>query len=169
MFDAPPMLQPLIDGVRAPFRRSDDVAHYRTAPDWALDVSKDRFTGMTHCAVRTRGLTYRDGVVTLHFGHGVNTANALFRVDGGPARSVGEVAVEAAGKGAVFLSRNTTNPSNGEVHIPTTQLAAHRSLAVRPNARASVRTIDLAGLAPSLKAAEAHGCPQPEAAAPPSS
>jgi hypothetical protein len=159
MITPPPMLQPLIDSVRAPFSRTYETTRVTPARDWRLIVYKDRFTSAEHCEIVSRKLVYRAGVVTFRFGRSVDTANAIFRTDSDAARSVGDVAVEAAGKGAKFLTSNAINPSNGEVHIPAAQLDGHRTVAIRPNLKASVRTFSLEGLAPSLAAAAAHGCP----------
>ena len=159
MIDAPPLLAPLVDGLKAPFSRPFETSRSQPAKGWTLVVAKDRFTGQIDCTIRARALTYRNGVLTFRFGHSVDTANALFRVEGGPARSVGEVAVEAAGQGASFLTANTRNPSNGEVRLPLSEVEGRRSVAIRPNLHAPVRTFSLDGFGAALAAAAGKSCP----------
>lgn len=103
-------------------------------------------------------MTYDRGVLTFHFGHDVDTANALFRADNGPTQSAGQVAVEAAGLGARFNGPNMTNPSNGEVHIPARELGEAIKVSIQPNHRASHRTFDMTGLSRAIEVAKVRGC-----------
>lgn len=139
---------------------ANDARTQRSTPakGWVLEVRQDNFTGAKSCTIKARDMTYRHGVLTFRFGTSVDTANALYRVDQGPARSVGVVAPEAAGLGAEFKSRNTKNPSNGRVHLPTSQLQAAQTVSIRPNPGRRPQTFRLTGFETALSAARTQGC-----------
>ncbi len=125
---------------------------------WRLRLRRDAFTGATRCELNAGGARFAGGVVTFSFGPSVDTANALFRVDGGAVRSAGEVGPEAAGLGAALLSSNTRNPSNGRVIIPWSQLKAAERVDVRPNSRAAPRGFGLVELRVAVEQARTYGC-----------
>jgi hypothetical protein len=133
------------------------VEHLKPAKGWRLTVRTDRFTGEKLCRLEARDTLYQDGVVTFRFAHWVDSANAEFRVGQGPVRSVGEVAVAAAGLGARFLSDNTRNPSDGAVRIPASQLTAD-SVTIRPNRHKKPHRFSLVGFQRSLAVARERGC-----------
>ncbi len=133
------------------------VQHLKPAKGWRLTVRTDRFTGEKACQLRARDTLYQDGLVTFRFDHQVDTANAEFRVGEGPVRSVGEVAVAAAGLGARFLTSNSRNPSDGAVRIPARELTA-QSITIRPNPKAKPRRFSLVGFDRSLSIARERGC-----------
>jgi hypothetical protein len=136
------------------------VQHAHVA-GWRLEVRGDRFTGQTTCALRRDDIVYDHGVVTFALGHRVDTANATYRLDDGPVRRAGDVAVEAAGLGARFDSQNLDNPSNGEVRIPAKDLGDARKIYIRANTKMTHRIFDLAGLPRALEAAKARNCDTP--------
>lgn len=136
----------------------DVHVHYYRQAGWHFTVRQDRFQGKTTCRIYKHDVTFAEGVVTFQFGHGVDTANARFRLDDGPPRDVGSVAVEAAGLGASFNGPNMRNPSNGEVHIPAAVIGAATRVAIQPNAATNHRTFSLAGLSRALEVAKAQSC-----------
>ena len=126
---------------------------------WRLSRTQDSFSGIVACRLEAQQVRFGGGVVTFSFGRRTDTANALFRVDGGPVRSIGQVGPEAAGLGAAIRSsNNTANPSDGRVVIPWSQLKSAARVDVRPNARSYHRTFMLDGLRTALDAARARGC-----------
>jgi hypothetical protein len=133
------------------------IQHYRV-DGWRLDIHRDRFTGSEVCTLRRPNITYGHGVLTFRFGHDIDTANALFRIDNGPVQSAGRVAVEAAGLGARFNGPNMTNPSNGEVHIPAADLNGGLRVSIEPNKRSSHRTFDVTGLSHAIETAKSRAC-----------
>jgi hypothetical protein len=159
MFDFTPPAMAHVEQIV--LRRSANVEQVRSAPakGWTLTVRRDRFTDEKSCIVRSRGVRYRDGVLTFQFGPSVDTANAVYRLDNGAARSVGAVAVESAGRGASFLTSNTSNPSAGLVRLPVSEVQGHQGVAIRPSAKARVRNFSLVGFDVALTAAGAKGCP----------
>lgn len=146
-------------GLNIPFVKTEpQVRRYTPAPGWVLTVKNDRFVGVKTCSLRRGSVSYVNRVVTFHLGGRVNTAEARFRVDGGPARSVGEVAVQAAGRGVGLRTRSLRNPSGGQVHIPAELVQRAQSVAIHPGPGARVRTYQLRGLEASIDVAKAQGC-----------
>lgn len=134
------------------------VQKYRVA-GWTAERRFNRFTGEVRCRLRRGSVTYEGGLMTLRLGRRVNTANAVFRVDGGQPRLAADVRFEAVSLGADIHHDRLPNPSRGEVHIPARLLAAAGAVAVRPRADAGdVRTFRIAGLEAAIAAAAARGC-----------
>lgn len=144
-------------GHHRPDGRDVHVHFYRQA-GWHFTVRQDRFRGMTLCRIYKRDVVFAEGVVTFQFAHGVDTANARFRLDDGPPRDVGSVAVEAAGLGARFNGPNMRNPSDGEVHIPADVIGGASRVAIQPNPTTNHRTFSLVGLSRALEVAKAQNC-----------
>jgi len=138
-------------------QRDLQIERYNTN-GWRVEVKQDRFTGHNHCTAKAPAMTYDRGVVTFYFSSNTDTANALFKPDDGPLRPAGEVAVEAAGLGANFSSQNLQNPSNGEVHIPSSYLMKAKIIAIRPDENASHREFKLTGLSDMISTLRDHGC-----------
>jgi hypothetical protein len=142
----------------SPASRPDlQVQHYRVT-GWRLEVRRDRFTDVAACTIQRSDITYDRGLLTFRFGHRIDTANALFRVDDGPVRTAGSVAVKAAGMGARFNGPNLANPSDGEVHIPADDVAQAARISIKPNSKMTHRTFDLTGLSNAIETAKAKGC-----------
>jgi hypothetical protein len=136
----------------------DVKMHFYHGGGWHFTIRQDRFRGQTTCAIYKHDVRYAEGVITFQFGHGVDTANARFRLDNGPAREAGSVAVEAAGLGAQFNGPSLRNPSNGEVHIPADVVGPATSVAIQPNTKMNHRTFNLTGLSRALEIAKAQHC-----------
>lgn len=137
--------------------RDVQVRRYQTA-GWRLTVRQNHFTGLTACTIERRNVVFAEGVVTFHFGHRVDTANAEFRIGDAPPRVVGSVAVEAAGLGARFNGPNLGNPSNGEVHIPADLVDQAQLVSIKPNRKMNHRTFNLTGLSTAVEMAKAQRC-----------
>ena len=138
-------------------RHAVQVEHYRVGR-WRLDVRRDRFLYQTTCSIRRDRVEYRHGVVAFEFGPGVNTANAIFRIDDAAPQGVGSVAVQAAGLGAALSGPSLHNPSGGRVYIPADKLTDARKVAIRPNAQSWHQTFDLTGLSKAVDVAKAKNC-----------
>jgi hypothetical protein len=138
--------------------RHDLRVHYYHGGGWRFTIRQDRFRGQTTCAIYKHDIRYAEGVITFRFARGVDTANARFRLDNGPPREAGSVAVEAAGLGARFNGPSLRNPSNGEVHIPADVVGRATTVAIQPNDKANHRTFSLAGLPRALEIAKGQHC-----------
>lgn len=148
----------LWSGLLQPWMSEAHTERYTAAQGWVLEVRRDAFTSATTCQIKARDMTYRHGVLTFRFATRVDTANALYRIDQGPAQSVGLVATEAAGLGAEFRSQNMKNPSNGRVHIPAAYLQTAQTVSIRPNPKRRSKAFSLTGFDKALSAAKDQGC-----------
>ena len=136
------------------------VKHY-ALKGWRIDVGHDRFKNSTVCSIRKSTVLYSHGVLTFRFGHKVDTANAVFRVDDGPLLAVGSVAVKAAGLGAPFNGPNLNNPSDGAVYIPADDVGNARQVSIKPNSKMTHRVFGLTGLSQAIEAAKGQNCDIP--------
>jgi hypothetical protein len=125
---------------------------------WTLEVRRDRFSGETSCAFRTRDIALEKDVFTFSFPATVNTANAMFRVDDGRPQAIGPLGPEAAGLGVALSSDDLRNPSGGRVHIPARHLQGANSLRIRPNLNDGDKIFGLGGLKDALALAATKGC-----------
>lgn len=142
-----------------PFFHPHDVHTSRYGiQGWRLDVHKDGFAEHTACELQRGPVSVRRGVATFRFGDGVDTANAVMRVDGGPPQNVGLHAVEAAGLGAPMLGGDLGNPSGGRVAVPLRLVAGAHEVDLRPVKWHDHRQFKLDGLEAALQAAQGQGC-----------
>ena len=125
---------------------------------WRLARTDDPFTATSGCKLERRDVRMFSGVVTFSFGKEVDTANAVYKLDGGPVRTAGELGPEVAGHGVSYLSGNTYNPSDGRVRVPWTTLAGARRIDIRVNAKRRPRSFALDGLDAAVAAARQGGC-----------
>ncbi len=125
---------------------------------WRLSRTDDAFTSTTGCKLVRREVRVFSGVVTFSLGRGVDTANALYRLDGGPVRAAGELGPEVAGHGVSYMTGDTSNPSDGQVHVPWTTLAGARTVAIRADPGRPSRSFPLDSLAAAVAAARQGGC-----------
>ena len=125
---------------------------------WRLSRVSDGFTGTTGCKLERADVRMFSGVVTFSFGRGADTANALYRLDGGPVRAAGELGPEVAGHGVSYMSGNTWNPSDGRVRVPWTTLAGAQRIEIRANPKRRSRAFALDSLDAAVAAAREGGC-----------
>ena len=145
-------------GALWPFADEIEEVRYRTAPGWLLVVEKDNFSGEMACAAQSRRVLVRRNVATFSLGSRVNTAQAEFLLDGGPAVWAREVGLEVAGQGVRLLDGSVKNPTGGHVHVPLATLASATQISIRPDRDRRAVTFPLAGLHQTLAAGKAHGC-----------
>jgi hypothetical protein len=137
--------------------RDFHTAHYGVA-GWRLDVTEDRFAGVRTCRIHRGDVRVENRVAVFRFGSSTNTANAEFRIDGGPLRSAGSVAVEAAGLGEAMSGGDLKNPSAGRVALPLRMLTSAREVSIRPAPHSKHKRFDVAGLGAAASAAAGQGC-----------
>lgn len=125
---------------------------------WKLEQRTDRFTGELACRLRQRGMSYANHAVTFHFQGFVDTNNAVYRIDGGPARKFADARWELV-KGGTMLNRGpSTNPMAGDVPVPAHELMGANAVSVRANKDWGVRHYDVRGLPQALDIATQQGC-----------
>ena len=138
--------------------RASDLATNRRFGDWRLVVRNDAFAQVMHCRLTAPRMDYRRGALEFHFASNVDTSDAVYRVDSGPAvRTTGEL-MEIAGRGFRIHDDNLFNPSGGVVRVPQTQLAGANAVEIEAAwGRRPVR-FKLGQLDEALAAATTAGC-----------
>ena len=127
--------------------------------DWTVNIRRDNFTKTVSCSLKSRTVDFHNGFVVFRLGASVDTDNAFFRIDGGPARSIDE-AVRQDQQLGYFSGRGPIdNPSGGEVALPRSYLDGARQVIIRATPRSKPRLFDLTRLPDALAAAKAGGCP----------
>jgi hypothetical protein len=126
---------------------------------WYLAVQKDRFSGQTTCTITTGRVSLVRDTLIFRLGRNALTADAHFRVDGGPVRSVREVLALDEARG-FFPDRGwIEDPSESEVAIPVSYAQDARAVWIQANPRSTPRAFRLGGLGYILRAAAGLGCP----------
>ena len=135
------------------------TTHHYARDGWYLPVQKDRFSGQTTCALTTGwGSLVRDTLI-FKLGRDAQTADAEFRVDAGPVKSVREVLALDEARG-FFPDRGwVEDPSETEVAIPASYARDAKIIWIRANARSTPRAFRVRGLGYMLRSAAALGCP----------
>ena len=141
-----------------PRPREAFASRARLPGGWRLTRTDDRFTQTVGCRLERGDVRLVSGVVTFSFGRNTDTANAIYRLDGGLVRAAGELGPEVAGHGVSYLSGNTWNPSDGRVRVPWTTVAGARSIDIRANPKRRPRAFVLDSLDAAVAAARQDGC-----------
>jgi hypothetical protein len=126
--------------------------------DWTAKVRADRFTGEVTCSLAGRGMSFHRDTLVFHLGRSVDSAQAFFRIDGGPARSVREPWVENETHGFFLDSGPIDNPSGGRVALPLSMVKDAKQILIRASIKHTPRTFDVSRLGEALSAAKAAGC-----------
>ncbi|MCC7266011.1 MAG: hypothetical protein IT546_01585 [Caulobacteraceae bacterium] len=125
---------------------------------WRLETRTDKFTGELACRLKARGMSYANHAVTFHFQGFVDTANAVYRIDGGPARKFADARWELV-KGGTMLNRGpSSSPMAGDVPVPANEVMGASAVSVRANKNWGVRHYDVRGLPRALDMAKEQGC-----------
>jgi hypothetical protein len=138
---------------------SDRVRRIET---WRLVVHQERFSGETICVLRTHDAYFERGVVMFKLPARENVADALFRIDGGAARSIrdNDLDIAKAGLPVYQDGKDPRDPGLARVPAPLLQGARVVQFQVRLGGRAY--RFDVRGLDAALAVAMASGC-QPAA------
>ena len=129
---------------------------------WTLTVVQARFAGETQCRLAAHGVDYERGALVIHLSRKADTSDAVYRIDGGPPRSVRADVLEIARLGFLLNKDELWNPSGGLVRIPAHAIAGATRVAVQTRPGAPVYGFRVDGLEPALEAARTAGC-SPEA------
>ena len=127
--------------------------------DWTVNIRRDNFTKTTTCSLKSQAVEFHNAVVVFRLGPSVNTDDAFFRIDGGPARGVGETVRQDQQLGYFSGRGPIDNPSGGEVALPRSYLEGAKQVTIRATPRSKPRLFDLSQLPEALAAAKAGGCP----------
>lgn len=125
---------------------------------WRVEQRTDKFTGELACRLRARGMSYANQAVTFHFQGFVDSNNAVYRIDGGPAKRFADARWELV-KGGTMLNRGpSSSPMAGDVPVPAHELMGANGVSVRANKDWRVRHYDVRGLPRALDVAREQGC-----------
>lgn len=132
-------------------------------PAWHVDATRDRFTGKMICRVYQGqrahpDVAYERDTLAFRFGRRLNTLQADFRVDGGPARPWTATYPTLIGSGATLAGSSMTNPTGGLVILPTALLANAITVTIRPFPGKRPQTFAIGGLGDALASARRLGC-----------
>lgn len=125
---------------------------------WALRVQADRFTGAHSCRLFRGAMDVQRQALVVHLPTRLDTAGAVYRVDGGPTVPAVADDGELAGMGFALHNDDLDNPSGGLVRIPLRRLAAAGEVQIEPAPGRRPLKFKLGGLAAALAAARQAGC-----------
>jgi hypothetical protein len=103
-------------------------------------------------------MSYANQAVTFHFPGFVDTNNAVYRIDGGPAKRFADARWELVKDGTMLNRGPSSSPMAGDVPVPARELMGASGVSVRAHRRWSVRNYDVRGLPAALDAARRQGC-----------
>ena len=127
---------------------------------WTVRVTWDRFTGHTECTLRKGQVELQKDVLVFHSAKWIDTADALFRIDGGAVRNVHEATYEDERRGYYRDGGPLENPSRGEVALPTSYLTGAKWVYIRTNPNRAPDAFDVRGFSDALALARAQKCPR---------
>jgi len=125
---------------------------------WTAKIRRDTFTGDVSCWLNGRGVSFHRDTLVFHLGDGVDTSEAYFRIDGGPARSTREPRLENETHGFFLNQGPIGNPSGGEVALPLSVTQGAKQVYIRASAKHAPRAFDLSQFSDALTAAKGAGC-----------
>ena len=113
---------------------------------WTISVRRDSFVGAVTCDARRGAVQMKNALVLFSLGRDVDTGEAVYRIDAGPAHSVNEVAFRLRTMGAPQTLEPIGNPSRGLVILPAADLASAQNVWIRPSPKVAPRRFPVAGL-----------------------
>lgn len=127
---------------------------------WQLSIATNPFSGEIACLLRARNnkAIYRAGAVGFRFRRSWNTANAVYRIDGGSPRFTRDDLPDLVMRGTPIDSGNMENSSGGIVWIPFEHLLAIDSIAIQPRRDRKASTFRVPGLTELHQIALTKGC-----------
>ena len=125
---------------------------------WTLRVQADRFSGARACRLWRGAMDYQRGALVFHLPVHVDTAGAVYRIDGGPAAPVSSDDAELASLGFALHDDDLDNPSGGVVRIPGRRLASAGEVRIESGPARRPVKFKIGGLAAALDAARQAGC-----------
>jgi hypothetical protein len=126
---------------------------------WTVKVTADRFTKGVSCAVSKGKVAFRNDVLIFHLHDYADTSDAMFRVDGGPVRSVHEATYEDQRRGYYRSGGPLENPSGGEVALPSFYVTGAKWVYIRETPRDYLSWFDVSHFADALALARSLNCP----------
>jgi len=135
------------------------TTHVYSRQGWFVSVQHDRFSGKTACRITTDKVVLNRDTLLFKMGTDALTADAHFRVDNGPVKSVREVLALDEARG-FFPDRGwIEDPSENRVAIPLSYAHHADTVWIRANSQTDPRGFKVRGLDYVLKSAAELGCP----------
>jgi hypothetical protein len=139
--------------------RGQQITTHHHVGGWTVKVSWDRFTGGITCAVNKGRVEFKGDVLIFHSDPEVDNSDAVFRIDGGPARSVHEATFDDERRGYYRKDGPLANPSAGEVALPSFYVTGAKWVYIRANPHRAADTFDVRRFSDALALARAKKCP----------
>jgi hypothetical protein len=141
------------------FERGQTITRHHHVGGWTVRVMWDRFTGDIDCTVRKGPVELKNDVLVFHGPPWTDTTDAVFRIDGGPARSVHEATYDDQRRGYYRNGGPLENPSAGEVALPTYYVTNAKWIYIRADAKRAPDAFDVRRFPEALALARAQKCP----------
>ena len=141
------------------FSAHQTITRHHHVGGWTVRVIWDRFTGDISCTVRKGRVELQNDVLVFRSPEWVDTSDAIFRIDAGPARSVHEATYEDQRRGYYRHGGPLANPSDGEVALPTYYVTGAKYVWIRPDVRQEPWRFDVSRFADALALARSEKCP----------
>jgi hypothetical protein len=132
---------------------------HRHVGGWTLKVSTDSFTGAVACSMTKGRVEFRNDVLIFHLSRLDDTSDAVFRVDGGPVRSVREATYDDERRGYYRDGGPLENPSAGKVALPSFYVTGAKWVYIRETPRNDISWFDVSRFADALAVARSMKCP----------
>ena len=138
--------------------RPESQTQFRHFGAWVLRVSDDRFSDRLICQLSAHGVEYGRGALVFHLPRTVDTAAAVYRIDGGDPVDIRNEQLEMAHLGFAVEEDSLANPSGGLVRIPQARARSGHKVQIEAGGRGKIFTFKVDGLAAALDAADQAGC-----------
>jgi hypothetical protein len=131
---------------------------------WRMVIRKDGFTGEVRCRLYTpktlrRGrITYAQNTFGFQLDKDINTTEAWYRIDGGPARRWKEHFPVLKASRVQTEWGTFENPSGGVVLIPESELLTAREVTIKGSKKSSPKRFQIKGFQAAKAAALYNGC-----------
>jgi hypothetical protein len=125
---------------------------------WQLERVIDTFAHAQTCRLVHAHVVVTTAAARLELGKSVDTADALYRIDGGPLLAARLDIPRLVAAGVKVQDDSVPNPSGGAVIVPISRLKDASRVDVRPNAKSPIYNFTLRGLASALQRANDRGC-----------
>ena len=138
------------------------VRHRNSIGEWRLTVTTGTFSRDVRCQLASRRITYVAGAVGYRFARHLDTSEAWFRIDGGPAHRWRDVLPTLSRAGVAIDGRDLDAPTGGIVWLPVALVEGATTVSIQPRPDRRPRVFRMGGFAGVRDIARARGC-SPEA------
>ena len=125
---------------------------------WRYEQVDDRFTGGESCRLSRGPIQVSNGIVRLDFGRGVDTSDAVYRIDGQAARRWRDDIPVLTSLGVNVQRDDLANPSGGVVLLQLGPVLSAGEIDVRVGGSLQTHRFRLEGLSDAVQAATLKHC-----------